>query len=89
MGGWNPSRMAEQIAAMSITWLIVWLGLAALTIALLLLTLTRWGQSRPLRKCAMLSLLAHVLLACLATTINIFHDTAGSPDAAVMRVRSA
>ena len=32
---------------------------------------TRWGQYRPLRKCMALSLLAHLLLASYAATIQI------------------
>jgi len=49
---------------------VLWAGLATLTITLLVLMQTRWGQSRPLRKCLILSLLAHVLLAGYATTVN-------------------
>ncbi len=40
-------------------YIMVWLGLAVLSIALLVLMRTRWGQSRPLRKCLVLSVLAH------------------------------
>ncbi len=40
----------------------LWLGLALLTIALLILMGTRWGQVKPVWKCVALSLLAHVLL---------------------------
>src|SRR5512134_1293746 len=40
----------------------VWGGLVLLTVALLLLIRTRWGQ-QPLGKCVVLSLLAHLLLA--------------------------
>lgn len=50
---------------------MLWLGLAAITITLLLLMLTRWGQYQPLRKCLILSLLAHLLLGGYSTTIQI------------------
>jgi hypothetical protein len=48
----------------------VWGGLVLLTIALLLLIRTRWGQ-QPLSKCVVLSLLAHVLVGIYMTTVNI------------------
>lgn len=52
-------------------WLALWAGLACLTLALLVLMWTRWGQSRPLRKCVALSLLAHLLMAGFATTVSV------------------
>ncbi len=58
-------------------WIVLWLGLAALIVGLIVLTYTRWGQSHPLRKCAAMSLLVHLLLAAYATTVQIV--TAGSP----------
>jgi len=50
---------------------LLWAGLAALTVAMLVLMRTRWGQSRPLRKCVVLSLLAHLLFVGYATTVQI------------------
>ena len=50
---------------------LLWLGLAAFTVTLVVLIWTRWGQYRPLRKCLLLSLLAHLLLAGYATTVEI------------------
>ncbi len=47
------------------------LGLTAFTIALVVLIWTRWGQYRPLQKCLVLSLSAHLLLAGYATTVKI------------------
>jgi hypothetical protein len=55
---------------LSIVWLIVWLGLAGLTVALLLVMRSSWGKSRPLRKCVLLSLLAHLLLAAIAASVR-------------------
>jgi hypothetical protein len=51
--------------------LLLWLGLASLGLALAVLLVTRWGVSRPLFKCTVLSLLAHVLLAAYAATVQI------------------
>ena len=50
---------------------LLWLGLAAFSVALVVLIWTRWGQYRPIRKCLLLSLLAHLLLAGYATTVQI------------------
>ncbi|MBN2216484.1 MAG: hypothetical protein JW719_03815 [Pirellulales bacterium] len=61
---------------------VLWVGLAAVSITLLVLMRTRWGQSQPLRKCLVLSLLAHLLLAGYATTVQIWSSgpqAAGEP----------
>jgi hypothetical protein len=50
---------------------LLWLGLAAFSVTLVILIWTRWGQYRPLRKCFLLSLLAHLLLAGYATTVQL------------------
>ena len=42
--------------------IILTTGLGVLTIGLGVLMWTRWGQARPLAKCAALSLFAHLLL---------------------------
>jgi hypothetical protein len=59
---------------------VVWVGLVVLTVALLLLIRTRWGQSQPLGKCVVLSLIAHLLVGIYTTTVNIVTETVGSPD---------
>jgi hypothetical protein len=58
-------------------WIGLWIGLAFLIVALIVMIRTSWGQSHPLRKCAALSLLVHLLLACYATTIQIVSATGG------------
>ncbi len=50
---------------------IFWLGLAAFTVGVAVLLYTRVGQYRPLRKCMILSLLAHLILVCYAATVQI------------------
>ena len=62
--------LAAIFDAQMVRW-IVWSGLVALTLALLVLMRTRWGQSHPLRKCIVLSLVAHLLLGIYTTTVNI------------------
>ncbi len=58
---------------------VVWVGLVLLTVALLLLIRTRWGQ-QPLGKCVVLSLVAHVLIAIYMTTVNIVTATSDSTE---------
>lgn len=67
---------------------VLWGGFAVVTLSLLVLMQTRWGQARPLRKCVILSLVAHLLLACYSTTVHINAQTAAlsRPRTAVMRV---
>ena len=71
MGTFRTDRLLDPITSVEVVVVVLWAGLAALTVALLVLTRTRWGQSQPLRKCVVLSLLAHVLLAGYATTVQI------------------
>jgi len=71
MGILRLDRVIEFLTSMELFLGLLWTGLAAVSIALLILMRTRWGQSRPLRKCLVLSLLAHLLLAGYATTVQI------------------
>lgn len=64
----------------------VWVGLIVLTVALLVLIRTRWGQSQPLGKCVVLSLLAHLLLGIYTTTVHIVTATVGSPNGTGIQV---
>ena len=57
--------------------IVLWTGLAVLTVALLVLMRTRWGQAKPLSKCAVLSLFAHVLFFAYAYGTRLIFD---SPD---------
>ncbi|MEX0586602.1 MAG: hypothetical protein WD176_08160, partial [Pirellulales bacterium] len=52
-------------------WSAVWIGLGGLTVFLVVLTYTRWGLSHSIEKCMVLSMLAHVLLAVAATTVQV------------------
>ena len=73
---WHSLR--QMVTGTQLPWIILWLGLATLIVGLIVLTRTSWGQSHPLRKCAALSLLVHLLLAAYATTVQIV--TAGTPE---------
>ena len=41
---------------------VIWIGVAAMLLALVVIVRTRWGQSQPLSKCVVLSVFAHLLL---------------------------
>ncbi len=64
----------------------VWIGLAVLSVALLLLIRTHWGQARPLSKCAALSLFAHFLLFMYAYGTHLLSPTAEDPPDVVMQL---
>lgn len=49
-------------------------GLAILTATLLVLMRTRWGQAKPLSKCVVLSVFAHMLLVGYASVTKVFDD---------------
>lgn len=70
---------------------VFWLGLTIFTIGLVILMYTRWGQSRPLQKCMVLSLLAHVMLVCYVGTIEMGRATppAHAPESSPFRVSLA
>jgi hypothetical protein len=68
MGGYGSpfQHFGQRLAAMAPGFWIVWAGAAVITLALVILMHTRWGQQHVGRKCVLLSLFAHVVLvACL------------------------
>ena len=75
----NTILLAAVLDAQFVRW-GVWVGLVLLTVTLLLLVRTRWGQSQPLGKCVVLSLGAHLLLAIYISTVNIVTSSVGSPE---------
>lgn len=63
-----------------LAWVLLWLVLVTILVAaLVVLALSRWGRSKPVRICAVLSLLMHVLLAGYAATIQILSPPPGPP----------
>ncbi|MCG8449929.1 MAG: squalene--hopene cyclase [Pirellulales bacterium] len=68
------------------SWLILWSLLGVLTLLLIVLLHTRWSSARPWRKCAVLSLWVHLLLAFAATTIRIVTGAPEQGDETPIRV---
>ncbi len=57
----------------------LWLGFLLLTLILLILMSTRWGQVKPIWKCAVLSIFAHVLLGGYAYGTKLIFTTPQKP----------
>jgi hypothetical protein len=64
-------------------------GLGVLTITLIVMMYSRWGQMHALRKCLILSLLAHLLLAISAATIRIQQYTPPRPEVIEVAISDA
>ncbi len=71
MSTFRLDRLLEFLTSIELVMGMFWLGLALFTVGLAVLMYTRWGQYKPLRKCMGLSLLAHLLLAGYAATVEI------------------
>jgi hypothetical protein len=65
------------LASVAFTYWLLWGGSLALSVTLVVLLWTRWGQSRPLHKCAALSLIVHLILAFLTMTVGIVTGDGG------------
>jgi hypothetical protein len=78
----------ERLGSVPFLYWLLWVGTFALSIALVVVLRTRWAQSRPLQKCAVLSLLVHAMLACLAMTVRVVvGEGGGASGGAPIRVR--
>jgi hypothetical protein len=73
----NLSAFWEMACSPRTVWLILWTGMAMLSLALITLMWTRWGHDKPLSKCIALSVFAHFLLVGYAYMTNLFIDVPG------------
>jgi hypothetical protein len=58
--------------------IVLALGFVAVFVALVVMVWTRWGQARPMSKCAGLSFAAHALLLIYAYSTQVLFDKPGS-----------
>jgi len=70
-------RVVDFFAGIDLAMGVLWLGLAAFTLGLLILRYTRWGQSHQLEKCMVLSVLAHLLLLGYFATMRMVNPPLG------------
>ena len=80
MAGLEIQRLIDMVTGPRVVWFVLWTGAAALTISLMILMRTRWGQAKPLSKCVILSVFAHVLLVGYAYMTELFQDVPGFAD---------
>ena len=71
------NRLLEFLTGTQFVVGVLWMGVFSISVALLVLSRTRWGRSNPLRKCLVLSVFAHLLLAGYATTVQIVASAPG------------
>jgi prenyltransferase beta subunit len=64
-------------------------GLGVLTVTLIVMMYSRWGQMHVLRKCLILSLLAHLLLGITAATVRIHQYTSPRPEVIEVAINDA
>src|SRR3954454_3412864 len=85
---WLATAGLPCLASVQLAYWVAWGGSLVLSIALVVLMWTRWGQSKPLQKCAALSLLVHLMLAFLTMTVRIVAGDGGGGGGGVpIRVR--
>jgi hypothetical protein len=77
MNSFRYDRVVDFFAGIDLAMGILWLGLGAFTLGLLILRYTRWGQSHQLEKCMVLSVLAHLLLLGYFATMRIVNPPPG------------
>lgn len=80
MGAIAPTLMGGPLNCVAmIPWayLLAWGGSLVLSVVLVFLLWTRWGQSKPLHKCAALSLIVHLIIAFLTMTVRIVSGDGG------------
>lgn len=68
------SLLAVSMIATRWPWLVLGAGVLSLSVALLVMMRTRWGHARPLSKCAVLSVWAHLMLLGFASLTNWWVD---------------
>ncbi len=79
--GWGLAGLALQLNTVLLA-----AGLVTLSGGLLVLLFTRWGQVRPLAKCAALSVFAHLLMLASACGIRLFDELPAPPREQVIRL---
>lgn len=88
--GLTPGLIAEIVAGRTLS-LALGFGLFTVFVLFTILVWSRWGQARPISKCIVLSLLAHLLLLIYGYSTHILAGPPGrwNGQAVTMRIRDA
>lgn len=81
------ASLIDRVLAIPPLYLCLWALLAVLTVVLAVLMRTPWGQARPTHRYVLLSVVAHLALICLATTVRFMSAPAGEESTAPVKVR--
>ncbi|MEM6798297.1 MAG: prenyltransferase/squalene oxidase repeat-containing protein [Planctomycetota bacterium] len=81
------ASITGRLASLPPLYLGLWGLLAALAVLLIIFTRTAWGRARPTPRYVLLSLIAHLALFCLATTVRFLSAPEGEEAAAPIKVR--
>ncbi|MEM6799263.1 MAG: hypothetical protein AAF589_07085, partial [Planctomycetota bacterium] len=76
-----------RLTALPSLYLGLWAALGVLTVALIVLMRTPWGRERPTHRYVLLSLVAHLALICLATTVRFMSAPRGEASTSPIKVR--
>src|SRR5205809_4641619 len=87
MDGALGSLLLAAITAHRPVNIVLGVGLASIFVLLTVLVWTRWGQARPIAKCVILSLLAHVLLVIYGYSTHMLAGPPGKWNGAAVTVR--
>ncbi len=77
----------EWIASPQSVAVAIWTGFGVLTVALLVIARTRWGQVKPMSKCIVLSVFAHLLLMGAAYTSRLLSEVPALPAESTVRFK--
>ena len=75
----SPSKLellSSVLPAGNLQWFLL-IGSGVLAVSLLVLAMTKWGHSRPVWKCVILSFVAHILLLAYAWGTWLILEAAG------------
>jgi hypothetical protein len=81
-----PAPLLAETSASQTLATILWMGLGIITVALLVLMRTRWGQAQPLSKCVVLSVFAHILFFAYAYGTRLIFDSPAPQQDQVIRL---
>lgn len=74
------------IAALLSWYTLLWIALGAVSIASILVVRSQWGRKRPMHRCVLMSLVAHLVLIAIAATIRFVSWPPGAGEDEPVRI---